>query len=154
MAHIIWNISNYTRIKENTMKDNGSKTEFNLELVHLERIGDILFYIGTILALISTYQEEQSLINPEPASANNHSKTIALAGWIFLAAVLIFSTTSYLRFEEQKSVAPENAPISNIRNLFGSEIVTIGNFIKVIAFTLTAFGYQIKADNPLEETNS
>lgn len=141
------------------MKDNESKTEFNLELVHLERIGDILFYIGTILALISTYQEEQSLFctqpnessgQREPTSANNYSKTIALAGWLFLAAVLIFSTTSYLRLVEQKSSTPEDAPISNKRNLAGSRIVTIGNFIKVIAFTLTAVGAQIKADNPLD----
>ena len=142
------------------MKASKSVSVNIFKLIQQKRIGDILFFIGTTLDWAATSQEEQTIVltrmkqlSSQEASnlTNNTAKIFALESWSFLIAVLIFANVSYARLKDQEAYiltnAP-NAPLSSNNNLFGSYLVVIGNLVKVIGFSLTAIGNQIKANNP------
>ncbi len=127
-----------------------SSVEYNLNLVFKERFGDILFLIGTLLAIISTCQAEQALLEPQrrqPASGNAAS-TLAAASWLFFAASIIFAYVALARYEEAEA-ADRNAPKSTM--LVGSRIAAAGNVIKAIGFALAAIGNQLKANATASE---
>ena len=134
------------------MKDSMAKS---VELIQQKRVGDILFFIGTILDWTATSQEEQitfqtriQQLSRQDTSylANSTARIFALESWCFLVAVLIFANVSYVKLKEQEANMPSNAPLSSKENIFASYILVIGNIVKVIGFSLTAIGNQIKAN--------
>lgn len=140
-------------------KDDKGKAIFDLKLIEQDKTGNLLFYIGTILAIISTYQIEKSIVNKnfkqiseqETASpTNNTANTIAIFSWIFLFAIIIFTNTSSERLKEQKSRINNSTSLSGLKNFKGTHIVAFGSYIKLIGFAIVAIGNQIKADNPEE----
>ena len=135
----------------NHVSFNNLKTATDLQLNQNERVGDILFLIGTIAALISTDQTEKALLEP-PAQANKAAKessqalkTLALSSWIFFMASIIFTVTAFARLRELniEQSLPNSTP--NTGNLFGQNVTTIGNVFKLIGFGLAAIGNQIRA---------
>lgn len=133
-----------------------NKDIFDLGLIQKEKLGDILFGIGTILAWISSKQAEANIIQgktEQPSyqdgatSENDPAKTVALAAWVFLAAIIIFAITSYKKFVEQKSDINASSSPADYKKLAGSEITAFGNIVKVIGFTIVAVGDQITANS-------
>lgn len=120
-----------------------------------ERIGDTLFLIGTIIALIYTDQTEEALLEP-PEQANNASpkrsqalRTLALSSWIFFMASVAFAFVALSRLREQSMDQATNQSMqnstSNISGIFGLTLTAIGNLFKLIGFGLAAIGNQIRA---------
>lgn len=133
------------------MSYNNRKTATDLSLNENERVGDVLFLIGTIIALISTDQTEKALLEP-PRQVNNVSKersqalkTLALSSWIFLIATIIFAFTALARLRQLSNEQSLQNSNPNTSNLFGLTVTTTGNFFKVIGFGLAAIGNQIRA---------
>ncbi|NLI91142.1 MAG: hypothetical protein GX434_02735 [Peptococcaceae bacterium] len=128
------------------MNTSNQNIYFDLNLIYQERFGDVLFLIGTILAIISTYQAEkftlEKLFKIIP-SQNNSAYTIAAASWIFFIASIIFAYVAIARYDEVKSTDPNVSPVT----LKGGEITAIGNIFKVIGFGLAAVGNQLKANS-------
>ncbi len=130
----------------NTTLNNTNNLELDLSLIYQERIGDILFLIGTILAIISTYQAEKALIvkifNIRSAP-NNSAYTIASASWISLAASIIFAYVAIIRYDEVAATDPNVSPLT----LRGGKTTIIGDLFKVIGFGLAAIGNQLKVNS-------
>lgn len=123
------------------------KTEVDFSLIYEERIGDILFLLGTILAIISNYQAEQSLINKQlkiNSTQDYSAYTIATASLLFLVASILFSYVAIIRLMELRSTT--NSKVLPLM-LKGSKFTAIGNVFKVIGFGLAAIGYQLKANS-------
>ncbi|MCG1025402.1 hypothetical protein [Dehalobacter sp.] len=129
----------------NTKTINTNNFELDLSLIYKERTGDILFLIGTLLAIISTYQAVQSTIGKYffRSSKNDSAFTIATASWLFFAASIIFAYVAVIRYEEVAAIDPY---ISS-STLLGGKFTAIGNTVKVIGFGLSAIGNQIKANS-------
>lgn len=126
------------------------KTDVDLNLIYQERIGDILFLVGTILAIISTYQAENSIIAKLlkiKSAPDNSANTTAAASWLFFIASLIFAHVAIIRLAEIRSTT---GSIVSPLMLRGSKISTIGNIFKAIGFGLAAIGNQLKANSPSE----
>jgi len=112
-------------------------------LVYVERIGDIVFLIGTILAMVSTYQAEQSLLGKlfTNKSSENSAYTIATASWIFFIASIVFAHVAIVRMAELKSNI--NMSTSNL-TIKASQVITIADIIKAIGFSLAVIGNLIR----------
>ncbi len=119
-------------------------TELDLNLIYEERIGDIIFLIGTILALISTYQAAGSIINKLffniKSSPDNSAFTITAASWLFLISSFAFAHVAIIRYNTISITDPNVTPLT----LKGSKITALGNIIKVVGFGLAAIGNQLK----------
>lgn len=129
------------------------RERFALSLVYQERIGDILFLIGTLLAIISTYQAERIIVDiifdRRPRSERDDSaNTIALESWFFFIASIIFARVGVIRWTELIASKAEAAPLL----IKGSELSTLGGIIKVIGFGLSAIGNQLKANSSSQMT--
>lgn len=152
--------NNNTYYKTNINKD---KAASDLELVQLDRLANTLFVIGTALSYLSTNVVEQSIIleqaqqltsKKESAFIYDTAKLLALSNWIFLAAGIIFLYTSYQRFKEQETSTLQNTSLANKERLFGREMVTTGNLIRTIGYTVTAAGFEIIADSAQPKADS
>jgi uncharacterized membrane protein len=131
--------------------NNAPNSEFDLRLIYEERIGDILFFVGTILAINSTFQAERSIITKifriRPIQ-DNSVYTIATSSWLFLIASLIFAHAAILRLAELSKNA--STPPAYLK---ASQILVTGNIIKVFGFALAAIGNQMKV-NSLSQTTA
>lgn len=137
------------------MEDVMRKSIDKLKFIRQKRVGDMLFFIGTILDWTATSQEKQTIIqtrmkglsNQEASDiTDNNARTYALESWLFLVAVILFTNVSYARLKEQEANRPTNVPLSN-KDIIPSYVVVIGNIFKVIGFALTAIGNQLKANS-------
>lgn len=138
----------------------GSKQDdlLNLALVRQDRFAAILFLIGTLLALYSTYQAEQAIVQPEEKQTSNQNKTastispaelLVLFNAIFLIAAIILSSDALSRLKKQKTDISSNTSTTSINNFIGSELATLGSIVRVIGYTLSVVGNQIRSDNPI-----
>lgn len=120
--------------------------QLDISLVYEERIGDIIFLIGTILAIVSTYQAEQSILGKlfMIKSSEDSTYTIATASLLFFIASIIFAHVAIVRMAELKKNVNTSTSYSTIR---ASQFITIGNIIKVIGFGLAAIGNQIRVSS-------
>lgn len=121
-------------------------TNLDLSLVYQERLGDIIFLIGTILAIISTRQAERSIIGKLlkiKFTQNDSAYTIAAASWLFFVASIIFAYTAIIRYDEILETDPNVSPLT----VRGGKATAIGNIFKVIGFGLAAIGNQLKANS-------
>ena len=129
------------------------KEDIELSLIYQERVGDSLFLLGTILAIISNYQAEQSIITKllriKPTKDNSANIT-ALASWFFFTASIIFVHVAIIRLIELKQ--PTNSKVSPLM-LRGSKFTVIGDIFKVVGFGLATIGNQLKA-NSLNDTHT
>lgn len=125
------------------LQNNRTESQLDIILVYEERIGDIIFLIGTILAIVSTYQAEDSIISKlyKIKPSDNSVYTIATASWLFLIASIVFAHVSIVRLIGLSETI--NASTSDL-TLKTSQIVTIGNIVKVIGFGLAAIGNQYR----------
>ncbi|MDR3491582.1 MAG: hypothetical protein P4M12_06000 [Gammaproteobacteria bacterium] len=110
-------------------------------MVHQQRSGDILFLIGTLLAIISTYQAEQSIIK---STKDNSANTTALASWLFFIANIIFAHVAIIKLVELCQLT--NSKVSPLM-LKGSSFTVIGDIFKVIGFGIAAIGNQLQANS-------
>jgi hypothetical protein len=117
------------------------KVDVDLSLVYQQRSGDILFLIGTLLAIISTYQAEQSIVT---STKDNSANTTALASWLFFIANIIFVHVAIIRLVELSQ--PTNSKVSPLM-LRGSNFTVIGDIFKVIGFGIAAIGNQLQANS-------
>ena len=121
-----------------------SDINLDLSLVYQERVGNILFLIGTILAIISTYQAEESILSKLSKSKPKSDKSgysIAMASWLFLISSIVFAHVAIIRLIElTQSRGSDISPIV----LKGSKIAVMGDIFKVIGFGLAAIGNQLK----------
>lgn len=121
------------------------KTNLQLEicLVYEERTSDIIFLIGTIVAIVSTYQAEQSILDKlfMIKSSENPVYTIATASWLFFMASVIFAHVAIVRMAEVKTNIDPSTSYLTIKT---SQIITIAAIIKAIGFGLAAIGNQIR----------
>ena len=121
------------------------RTNFQLDicLVYEERIGDIVFLIGTILAIVSTYQAEQSLLDKLfiNNSSENSVYTNATASGLFFIASIIFTHVAIVRMAELKNNI--NTSTSNL-TIKASQVIAIADIIKTIGFGLAAMGNLIR----------
>lgn len=140
------------------VKSNKKDNLESLELIYKDRIGDLLFLIGTILAFISNYQAEKAIIQPEekpPVKENTTALTISPAELIvlfnlfFLVATIILTYTAYTRLMKDKTDISKNTSPTIVNNLFGNGLATLGSTIRVVGFALGAIGNQIRANNPI-----
>ena len=120
--------------------------QLDIKLVYEERTGDIVFLIGTILAIVSTYQAEQSILDKlfMTESPENSAYTIATASWLFLIASTIFAHVAIVRLAQLKKNTNKSTSHSTIKAI---QIVTIADIIKVIGFGLAAIGNQIRVNS-------
>jgi hypothetical protein len=123
------------------------KEDIDLSLVYQERVGDILFLLGTILAIISTYQAEQFIVTKllRIKSTQDYSlNTTAQASWLFFIASIIFANVAIIRLIELKQSTDSKVSPLMLR---GSKFTAIGNLFKVVGFGLAAIGNQLKASS-------
>ena len=124
---------------------NNYRTDLQLDisLVYEERIGDIIFLIGTIIAIVSTYQAEQAIIDKlfMIKSSEKSAYTIATASGLFFIASTIFAHVAFVRMVELKSNL--NTSTSNF-TINASQIIVIANITKSIGFGLAAIGNLIR----------
>jgi len=121
------------------------KEDIELSLIYQERFGEILFLLGTILAIISGYQAEQSIVTKllriKSTKDNKAANTISLASWLFFAASIIFAHVATIRLIELNQST--NSKVSPLM-LRGSNFLVIGDIFKVFGFGLAAIGNQLK----------
>jgi len=120
-----------------------TNVRIDISLVYEERTGDIIFLIGTILAIVSTYQAEQSIIDKlfMIKSSEKSAYTIATASWLFFIASLIFVHVAIIRTEELKNNINTGTSYSTIR---ASQILMIADIMKSIGFGLASIGSQLR----------
>lgn len=113
--------------------------QLDISLVYEERTGDIVFLIGTILAIVSTYQAEQSILDKLVMNKFSESSayTIATASGLFLIASILFAHVAIVRMVELKSNI--NTITSNL-TIKASQVIVIADIIKTIGFGLAAIG--------------
>lgn len=119
------------------------ETAFELSLVKDERIGDVLFLIASIIALISTYQAEEAIIiefsqTPQP---DRSARTVAASSWTFLIGSILIAYVAIVRYRETAASAPDASPLI----LKGRWFTALGDIVSVIGFGLSALGDQMKA---------
>ena len=125
--------------------------DLDLILIYEERTGDILFLIGTILAILSSYQAEQSIIAKImriPLINHNSAKTLAVASWLFFIASIIFAHVAITRFVQLSKPHSRTSPFF----LKGSKYTAVGNIIKSVGFGIAAVGNQLKASSLSQTT--
>lgn len=116
-----------------------------------ERTGTILFLIGAAIALIATDQTEEALSESAEqfgqASEKRRQalKTLTISSWVFFMANIIFTWVALLRLRRQSMEQKVKNSVLAASSLFGLTLTTIGNFLKLIGFGLTAIGNQIRA---------
>jgi len=112
-------------------------------LVYEERIGDIVFLIGTILAIVSTYQAEQSILDKlfMNKSSESSAYTIATASGLFFIASIIFAHVAIIRMVELISNINTSTSYLTIK---ASKVIVIADIIKIIGFGLAAIGNLIR----------
>lgn len=117
------------------------KQELDLSLIYEERIGDFLFLLGTILAFISNFQAEQSLLKEKTSKLKpNEEKsavTIVAASWLFFLASILFTHASIMRLINLNL----NTSLSFIK---GTKLAVPGNLLKAAGFGITAIAYLLK----------
>ncbi|MCB8814626.1 hypothetical protein [Desulfosporosinus shakirovi] len=121
-----------------------NKSESNLSLVKDERIGDILFLIASIIALISTYQAEKEIISKKfnkESLPDDSAYYVAAASWTFFISSIILAYVAIARYCQFATADPDVSPLT----LKSRKYSAIGNIISVIGFCLTAIGDQLKA---------
>lgn len=117
--------------------------QLDISLVYEERIGDIVFLIGTILAIVSTYQAEQSILDRlfMNKSSESSTYTIATASGLFFIGSIIFAHAALVRRVELKSNI--NTSTSNV-TIQASQVIVIADIIKTVGFGLAAIGNLIR----------
>lgn len=126
--------------------DIASNSKLDLNLVYQERLGDFIFLLGTLLAIISTYQAERAIIVKllKIRSASDSSAyTIAAASWLFFIASIFFAHVAIVRLIEIEMTTNSQASPSMLK---AGRLVAIGNILKFIGFGLAAIGNQLKAN--------
>lgn len=117
----------------------------DLTLTYEERAGDLLFLLGTILAFISTYQEEQALLTENVPTVKpkeiDSAMSITAASWLFFLASILFTHVAIVHLEELKSTP--NLRISLVFTR-GTKLAVIGNLLKSAGFGTAAIAYQLK----------
>ncbi|MHB8132569.1 MAG: hypothetical protein ACYDEX_26740, partial [Mobilitalea sp.] len=123
--------------------NNTTNVQLDISLVYEERMGDIIFLIGTILAIVSTYQAEQSIIDKlfMIKSSEKSAYTIATASWLFFIASLIFVHVAIVGTAEFKNNINTGTSYSTIR---ASQIIMNADIIKSIGFGLASIGSQLR----------
>ncbi|AET67016.1 hypothetical protein Desor_1354 [Desulfosporosinus orientis DSM 765] len=124
------------------------KEDLDLTLIYEERTGDFLFLLGTILAFISNFKAEQSLLTEKLLTVKPEEEkstmSIALASWLFLLASILFTHVAIIRFIELKSqqspTKSKNFPIL----IKGSKLLIIGDITKTAGFGIAAIAYLLK----------
>lgn len=131
---------------------------FELELIQDGKVSNLLFLIGTLIAIYANDKEEEDILCPEENQTFNQntvspetsrSYLIVIFNLLFLAGGLILVYTSVARLKKEESEISEDSSISFINSLRGSEIIVIGAILRVIGYALAAIGNKIKADNPV-----
>jgi len=119
-----------------------TNVQLDISLVYEERTGDIIFLIGTILAIVSTYQAEQSIIDKlfMIKSSEKSAYTIATASWLFFIASLIFVHVAIVRTAELKN----NSTGTSYSTIRASQIIMNADIIKSIGFGLASIGSQLR----------
>lgn len=121
------------------------KEELDLSLIYEERIGDFLFLLGTILAFISNFQAEKSLLTEKTSklkpTEENSAMTIAVASWLFFLASILFTHVSVLRLVDLKSTSTLKTSLSFIK---GTKLAVSGNLLKAAGFGIAAIAYLLK----------
>ncbi|WP_425803682.1 hypothetical protein ACHOLT_18535 [Desulfitobacterium sp. Sab5] len=119
--------------------------ELDLSLIYEERTGDFLFLLGTILAIISNFQAEQSLLTEEALKfkpiEENSAMTTAAASWLFFLASILFTHVSIMRLANLESASTLKTSLSFIK---GTKLVVPGNLLKTAGFGIAAIAYQLK----------
>ena len=142
---------------------NINKAIFDSQLNQKDRFANLLFLLGSDFAIQATNEVDQSLllkqkenltIQEENAFTYDITKKLALANWIFLTAGTIFLDTSYQRLKDKESIIPEDPSESDLQSLSGREMITLGNLLKVIGYTLAANGFELIADSTQKESES
>lgn len=133
-----------------------TKTEFELSLIYQERIGDLLFLVGTLFAILSTYQAEHFVISKVIRIRlinDNSVYTSAIASWFFFIASLIFAHVAIIRLKELNKKLEKDICSNQFPEFFkGSQISTTGSIIKAVGFALAAIGNQIKANSSTQKS--
>ncbi|AFQ44858.1 hypothetical protein [Desulfosporosinus meridiei] len=128
----------------NNRTANNNQYKLTLSLIKDERIGDFLFLIAAIIALISTFQAEKEIISKEfykESLPDDSAYTIAAASWTFFIASIISAYVVIARYNQIATADRDVSPLT----LKGAKYSTIGNIISVIGFGLAAIGDQLKA---------
>lgn len=119
--------------------------ELDLSLIYEERAGDFLFLLGTILAFISNFQAEQSLLTEKTSrlkpTEEKSAKTIIFASWLFFLASILFTHVAIMRSVDLNSSLTLKTSPSLIK---GTKLAVLGNLLKFAGFGITAIAYQLK----------
>lgn len=124
------------------------ETAFELSLVKDERIGDVLFLIAAIIALISTYQAEETIFSEEFSETplpDRSARTIAVSSWTFLIGSILIAYVAIVRYRQ--IAAADASPLM----LKGRWFTALGDIVSVIGFGLSAVGDQMKAHASAQE---
>ena len=120
----------------------------DLTLIYEERTGDFLFLLGTILAFISNFKAEQSLLTEKTLTvkpeAEKSAMSIALASWLFFLASVLFTHVAIIRFIELKSSQSPSASKNFPVLVKGSKLLIIGDLPKTAGFGIAAIAYLLK----------
>ena len=124
------------------------KESLDLTLIYEERTGDFLFLLGTILAFISNFKAEQSLLTEKTLTvkpeAEKSAMSIALASWLFFLASILFTHVAIIRFIELKSPQSPSGSKNFPLLVKGSKLLIIGDLPKTAGFGIGAIAYLLK----------
>ncbi|HYF82883.1 MAG TPA: hypothetical protein VEB00_07625 [Clostridia bacterium] len=131
---------------------------FNLELIQKDKVSDVLFLIGTLIAMYVNSKAEQKILCPEVTQASGDSavaqattinELVIVVVLLFLAATIILAYTSSTRLSKLKAEKGKTADQTVINNISGNELVVLGFLIRIVGYITSYVGNRIRADNPI-----
>lgn len=131
---------------------------FDLNLIRQDKISNILFLIGTLIALYTNYKEEQEIVRSvEKQTFNkvvvtpaiNLSDLLIEFNLLFLIGSIIIANTASARINKQELDINKDISVLRTNNLTGSKIILFGICLRIAGYILGVVGNKIRADNPV-----
>jgi hypothetical protein len=129
-----------------------------LKLLEVDNISNLLFLIGTLIAMYATSEAEKEIVRPEDARTSSRgaatpissrNELLILFNILFLIGTILLAYTVRSRIDNQKADISRDSSQVRINNFTGNEIVLSGIIFRIVGYVFAIIGNKIKADNPL-----
>ncbi len=148
---------------DSNINTNAANPLLDVQLNQIDRFAEMLFILGTSFGFQAINEVDRSYIlkqegeltsEEDAAFTYDIAKKIALANWIYLIAGSFVFENSAIRLNELEKAMPENPSPAQIERITGREMVTEGNALKIIGYTLAAAGFEKIANSVVMESES
>jgi hypothetical protein len=146
---------------DSNINTNAANPLLDVQLNQIDRFAEMLFLLGTSFGFQAIEEVDRSYIlkqegeltsEEDTAFTYDIAKKLALANWIYLIAGSFVFENSAIRLNELEKVFPENPTVSDKERITGREMITTGNALKIIGYTLSAAGFEKIANSAVRES--